>query len=162
MNQSRASPFLNSVPVLGCLLWGRVHRLPCLGRCRWLERQEPESTSQSRRKPRGTKSSRAAVLESFSHRAWDLRVGNSLRGPQSPPPPTPRPTPALTHHLHPIASISSTEQKPQCWPPLPRPCPPSPSLHYQGPLLLSVVKDPHPIYSLCNLYSLRGHQGMGQ
>ena len=73
------SIFKQCVPVLGCLLWGRVHRLPCLWRCRWLERQEPESTSQSRRKPRGTKSSRAAVLESFSHRAWDLRVGNSLR-----------------------------------------------------------------------------------
>lgn len=116
MNQLRASPFLNSVPVLGYLLWGRVHRLPCRGRCRWLERQEPESTSQSRRKPRGTKSSRAAVLQSFSHRAWDLRVRNSLRSLSHPP--TPQPTPALTHHLHPIASISSTEQKPQCWPPL--------------------------------------------
>lgn len=72
------SIFKQCVPVLSRLLQGRTHHQPNLGRCRWLERQESESTSLGNRKPRGTKSSRAAVLKSFSHRAWDLTVGNSL------------------------------------------------------------------------------------
>lgn len=134
-------PFLNNA----CLVWGKALHLPCLERCRWFERWELGNTSQGMRKPRDTKSSRAAVLESLGSQGGEyLAVILSSPGQPQPSPITCNPLPTSAALSRPVLA-SFTKALPTFS-----------SLQYQGLLGLPVVKNPYPICNLSNLCSLRG------